>query len=186
MTIRGTLAFTGGLAVSLCLGWVALPYALYQKRPQPVDFSHKVHTGEKAGLKCEDCHALREDGAFTGIPVLEKCTACHAAALGTTAAEKQFMERYATPVKEVAWSRYAQQPDNVYFPHAPHVKAGKLKCEQCHGAHGTTDTLKVAQQNRITGYSRATMTMEACEKCHADLKAQGKTQHQHSCLDCHK
>ena len=62
-----------------------------QNRPQPVDFSHKVHA-DKAGTKCEDCHAFRDDGTFAGIPTLDKCAGCHAAAMGTTAAEKNFID----------------------------------------------------------------------------------------------
>ena len=129
-----------GVLAALGAGWAGFPYAIYQSRPQPVDFSHKVHA-EKAGAKCEDCHAFRDDGTFAGIPTLDKCAGCHAAAMGTTAAEKNFIEQYVTPKREPEWASYARQPENVYFSHAAHVKLGNVKCEQCHGAQGAGDNL---------------------------------------------
>src|ERR1017187_10137380 len=94
--IRGKIAFASGMLVALAGGWLAFPRILYQTRLQPVDFSHKVHA-EKASAKCEDCHAFRDDGTYAGIPTLDKCSGCHAAAMGTTAAEKNFIDQYVTP-----------------------------------------------------------------------------------------
>jgi cytochrome c2 len=182
--IRGKVLFLAGALTGLAAGWVGLPRVLYESRPQPLNFSHKVHGGEKAGMKCEDCHALRDDGTYAGVPHLDKCSGCHAAPMGDTAAEKQLVARYVTPVKEVPWLVYARQPENVYFPHAPHLKLAKLKCERCHGAQGTTDKLRPHEQDRISGYSRdimrASMTMDGCVDCHRRQNLR------HSCLDCHK
>jgi menaquinone reductase, multiheme cytochrome c subunit len=179
--------FPAGIAVALGLGWAAFPRVIYESRPQPVDFSHKVHA-EKAGMKCEDCHAFRDDGSFAGTPALDKCAGCHAAAMGTTAAEKDFIERYVTPQKEPQWAAYARQPENVYFSHITHVKQGSMKCEACHGNIGASEKLPVFQADRISGYSRDIwghdgrpgMTMDDCVDCHR------KTNREHSCLDCHK
>ena len=191
---RGTIMFFGAMTVALAAGWLAFPYAIYRTRPQPVEFSHKVHA-EKAGSKCEDCHAFRDDGTFAGIPRLEQCAGCHAAPMGTTEAEKKFIEQYVTPNREPQWASYARQPENVYFSHVTHVKTGKMKCETCHGDHGTTDTLRPYQEDRISGYSRdiwgrttskaafhseGGMKMDDCIRCH---HSQGM---EHSCLDCHK
>jgi cytochrome c553 len=89
---RGIIVFAAGLLAALGAGWLGFPKVLYQRTPQPLQFSHAVHTGEKAGMKCEDCHSLREDGSFSGIPAVAQCAGCHSAPLGTTAAEKQLVE----------------------------------------------------------------------------------------------
>ena len=96
MKIRGKIVFLAGAVTALAAGWNGFPHIIYKSRPQPVDFSHKVHA-DKAGQKCEDCHAFRPDGTFAGIPTLDKCAGCHAAAMGTTVAEKNFIEQYVTP-----------------------------------------------------------------------------------------
>ncbi len=187
MKIRGKVLFLAGAATALAAGWAGFPRVIYRGRPQPVDFSHKVHA-DKAGSQCADCHAFRDDGTFAGIPTLDKCAGCHAAAMGTTVAEKNFIDQYVTPQREPAWMSYARQPENVYFSHIHHVKFGKLKCEDCHGNLGTTDKLPLYQEDRISGYSRDIwgtagrpgMTMDDCVACH-------RKQHlEHSCLDCHK
>jgi len=173
------LAFAAGVLAALGAGWAGFPRAIYRAAPQPVEFSHKVHT-EKAGTKCEDCHALREDGTFAGVPPLEKCAGCHAAPMGVTAAEKAFIEQYVTPGREPRWAVYAEQPENVYFSHAAHIRGSKVKCEECHGNLGASDTLPAARVDRISGYSAATMRMDACIQCHSRNRLTD------SCLECHK
>jgi menaquinone reductase, multiheme cytochrome c subunit len=185
--MQGWIPFLAGAAVMFGAGWAGFPRIIYKSSPQPVAFSHKVHA-EKAGSKCEDCHAIRNDGSYAGIPALDKCSGCHSAAMGTTAAEKQFIDNYVTPAREPQWKSYARQPDNVYFPHVTHVKTAKLKCERCHGDQGSTDQLRPHQVDRISGYSRDIwggagrpgMTMNHCVDCHSSSKLE------HSCLDCHK
>ena len=132
MTLRGTIVFLAGVLAALGAGWAGFPRVINRTQPQPVDFSHQVHA-DKASSKCDDCHSFRADGSFTGIPTLDKCAACHAAPMGTTAAEKSFIDRYVTPQREPEWLVYARQPENVYFSHSTHVKRGNLKCERCHG-----------------------------------------------------
>lgn len=182
MTHRGTLFFVAGALAALGAGWAGLPRMIYRSRPQPVAFSHKAHA-ETAGMKCEDCHELRSDGTFAGIPRLDKCAGCHTSAMGTTIAEKEFIDRYVTPQREVQWAVYARQPENVYFSHAPHVKLAHLECPACHGAQGRTDTLRPYQEDRISGYSRdvwSGMKMDDCVACHRSRGIEN------SCLDCHK
>lgn len=171
--------FWAGMFVALGAGWAALPRLLYRSLPQPVDFSHKVHV-EKGGGKCEDCHALRADGSFAGIPTLDKCAACHAAAMGTTAAEKAFIDRYVTPGRQPEWADYARQPENVYFSHAAHIRHGRVKCAECHGDVGASDHLPAYRQDRISGYSSEVMGMTACMDCHR------RNQMVDNCLECHK
>jgi hypothetical protein len=183
----GTLLFPAGLLLTLGLGWFGFPKVLYRTTPQPLQFSHRVHTGEKGGMKCEDCHTLRDDGSFSGIPELEKCAACHASAIGISAAEKRLVDEYVSRSREIPWRVYARQPENVYFSHAPHLKRAKLTCEQCHGGHGSSDALRPYQEDRISGYSRDVLEsrqgrkMATCEDCHGRCGLS-----QQACLDCHK
>jgi len=104
--------FAMGVLVALGTGWGAFSRIIYSRRPQPVDFSHRVHA-ETAGAKCEECHVLHEDGSFAGIPRLDQCAGCHAAPMGSTIAEKQFIDQYVTPHREVEWAVYSRQPENV-------------------------------------------------------------------------
>lgn len=191
--MRGFIPFAAGAVVALAAGWIAFPQAIYKSRPQPVNFSHKVHA-DKAGAKCEDCHAFRADGSYAGAPSLDKCTGCHAVPMGNTEAEKRFIETYVTPNREPAWLSYAGQPMNVFFSHATHVKLAGMQCEQCHGAVGSSDGLRAQYQDRISGYSRDvlpvagwkragaghSMSMDDCVACHRQRGME------HSCLDCHQ
>jgi hypothetical protein len=177
--MKRSIPFLVGVLAAIAAGWAGFPRAIYQTRPQPVDFSHKAHA-DKAGAKCEDCHAFRADGSFAGAPALEKCAGCHAALMGATTAEKTFVEQYVTPNREPEWRQYSQQPENVFFSHATHVKLGKLACERCHGTIGASDKLPAHREDRISGYSRETMSMDACIACHRENRLE------HSCMDCHK
>lgn len=193
--MKTLMVFVLGAAASLAFGWLAFPKLLYERAEQPQQFSHVAHA-KKAEMTCDACHSLRADGSYTGIPVLENCTACHADVMGKSPSEKAFVERYAKPGKEVPWLVYSRQPENVHFPHAVHVNLAKLKCEDCHGAHGATDKLRAYEQNRVSGYSRDIwgpkisrisfdgkrlgMKMDDCMDCHATHKVAA------GCMDCHK
>lgn len=186
--MRGIVAVLAGVAVALGVGWAGFPRIIHKSHAQPVDFSHKIHA-EKAGAKCEDCHVFREDGSFAGVPALDKCAGCHAAGMGTSAAEKEFIERYVTPQQEPQWFSYSRQPENVFFSHAAHVKRGGVACDSCHGNLGDSDHLPLYEVDRVSGYSRdiwgrsgrPAMTMDGCVACHRQKKLA-----EHSCLDCHK
>jgi hypothetical protein len=184
--IRSAAIIAAGFTLALSAGWLVLPKTLYRPAPQPFAFNHQAHTGPKGQMACNDCHALRETGSFSGIPKLESCAACHAEPMGTTQAEKTFIANFVKPNREPQWQVYSRQPENAFFPHAPHVKAGKLPCEQCHADHGKSSSLPLYQANRITGYSRNLMTgsaglrMDDCIACHQARRLS------HSCLDCHK
>ncbi len=190
--MRGIVPFAAGVAIMLTAGWVGFPRVIYKSSRQPVDFSHRVHA-DKGGQKCDDCHPFRPDGTFAGIPTLDKCAGCHAAPMGATKAEKDFIDQYVTPGRQPVWASYARQPENVFFSHIAHVKRAQLACETCHGNHGASDHLLTYQEDRLGGYSRnlwqvaertkgtqPAMTMSNCIDCHR--------QHglEHSCLDCHK
>lgn len=195
MKHKGMILFATGLTAALAIGWLAFPAVLYEHVEQPLQFSHKVHAGETVGLPCEECHGFREDGSFSGIPRLEKCATCHAQPVGSSDEEKQLVDNYVTPGREIPWLAYASQPQNAYFPHVRHVKLAQIPCERCHGPHGTSERLEPFQRNRITGESRAIwgsslagfkkgewdgMKMTDCSKCHAE---RGVAE---SCMACHK
>ena len=192
----GKVCFLAGVVAAFSFGWAGFPRVLYRSAPQPVQFSHKVHTST-AGMQCEDCHTILSDGRFSAIPVVEKCAGCHAAPLGETPEEKRFVERYVATNQEIPWRVYARQPDNVAFSHASHVKLAKLECARCHGEHAKTDKLRDYQFNPVTGYSRdigepkflraaarrgptPAMKMDDCIACHQEKKVDT------FCLDCHK
>jgi hypothetical protein len=187
--------FLSGVAAALAIGWFVFPLALYKSVDQPIQFSHKVHTGETVGLPCEECHSFRDDGRFTGIPALEKCATCHSAQLGSSPDEKKLVEEYVTPNREIPWLIYARQPQNAYFSHIQHVKLANIECQRCHGPHGSTEALRPFQQNRVSGYSRDVwgknisgiksqpwegMKMDDCAKCHEERGVVS------GCLQCHK
>ena len=84
---RATLIFGFGLAMALLVGWVAFPRALYTQKQQPLEFRHKTHAEKSGVAECSECHAVREDGAFAGIPAMEKCATCHSERIGESKAE---------------------------------------------------------------------------------------------------
>ena len=89
-------------------------------------------------MACADCHAVAEDGRFAGLPATEACAGCHAEK-GENAAVNALVASYVEPGREVPWLVHARQPDNVYFPHAPHVTGDKLACARCHGPRRRVD-----------------------------------------------
>ncbi len=192
---RFTLVFAFGLAVALVAGWVVFPRVLYVQKQQPVEFRHKTHSEKSGVTECSDCHALRDDGTFAGIPAMEKCASCHADKIGQSPAEATLVDNYIKPGHETPWLVYARQPANVWFSHAIHAKRAGLTCEQCHSTFGETDQLRVYQVNRISGYSRDIwghsisrlrraphegMKMSDCEECHRRHKVDV------GCLGCHE
>lgn len=190
-----SFVFGLGLAFALFAGWIVFPRVLYSEKHQPLDFLHKTHA-EKSGLTdCVECHTIREDGSFAGLPATEKCAGCHSERVGDTKAEAILVDQYIKPGQETPWLVYARQPANVWFSHAIHVKRGNLSCSECHFSYGESDTVKVYQVNRISGYSRDIwghsmsrlqrtphegMKMSDCENCHRRRHVEV------GCLGCHK
>ncbi len=193
-SIRGPVLFAAGFLAVLAAGWRGFPAVLYESTPQPLQFNHRLHK-DKGGMSCTDCHSFRADGSFSGVPLTSSCANCHAAAMGSSANEKLFIDRYVTPNLEVPWKSFTRQPMNVRFSHAEHVTGAKLKCEQCHGDHGSTERLRDYEENRISGYSRDIWghsitrvglkagdgrKMSDCEECHTQRHVEV------GCLGCHQ
>ena len=197
-----TLFFIFGLVASLVLGWVIFPQLLYSKKKQPVDFNHALHN-ELVEESCESCHFFREDGTYSGVPKLAQCIDCHEEVNGEDPEEEKFVTQYVAKGREVPWLVYARQPDCVFFSHIAHVKMGHMDCVTCHGHIGESESLKVYEANRITGYSRDIwgkniagikwnswdrMKMDDCSECHQrDNVNQGSVQTaKGGCFVCHK
>jgi len=204
MKLRGTIAFAAGFAVTLALGWLAFPRMLYRARQQPLQFNHKLHTGDKVGYKCADCHSLGADGRFSGIPGVATCAGCHAEPVTQSAEERRLVNEYVKPNREIPWLVYSRQPENARFPHAVHIQLAHLNCEQCHGGHGRSERLRTYYEDRVNGYSRdvwgpqlvragyraapqahsgdepSPMKMDDCIACH---RTKGLEM---ACLACHK
>lgn len=192
MKLPAPVSFAAGLVPALAAGWLCFPRLLYRTEAQPLPFNHEAHT--EAGMSCEDCHALLPDGRFAGLPATGSCAGCHAEA-GENEGINALVAGYVEPGREVPWLVRARQPDNAYFPHAPHVAGGKVACERCHGPHGASTESRPREVNRLSGYPRDVwgpsisrlgreewqgMKMSDCIRCH---RAGGR---ESACLDCHK
>lgn len=172
----GVVPFVIGLLAALAVGWWLFPNWLYSKKTQPIRFSHKIHV-EQEGLECDACHLYREDGSFAGLPTTEQCAECHMDLLGEDPAEKKFYEEYVDKGKEVPWLVYQYQPDNVYFSHNAHES---YECTECHLDLAKNDDPPPYYRNRVSGYSKGTMKMWQCERCHAEHGVSN------ACYTCHK
>ena len=192
---RTLLAFVIGFGAALAAGWGGFPRLLYQQKAQPFEFRHKTHAAKSGTSDCGSCHAIREDGAFAGIPATASCAGCHSEPMGTTKAEATMVNNYVKSHRETPWLVYARQPSNVRFSHAIHTNRAGLKCEQCHGKQGDSDSMRLYEVNRISGYSRDIwghsmsrlrrqpgdgMKMGDCESCHHERGVEA------GCLGCHQ
>ncbi|MGO9273409.1 MAG: menaquinone reductase multiheme cytochrome c subunit QrcA [Terriglobia bacterium] len=177
---RNTLVVGLGLAAALLVGWVAFPRALYVQRRQPLEFRHQTHAEKSGDAQCSDCHVLRDDGTFAGIPPKETCAGCHSERIGTSKAEAILVDNYIKPGREIPWLVYARQPANVWFSHAVHVRRAALDCAECHSTYGKSHGVRVCEQDRISGYSRDVMKMSDCESCHRRRNVEV------GCLGCHE
>ena len=146
------LFFIFGLIASLIVGWVIFPKLLYSQKRQPVDFNHALHN-EEVEDGCESCHFFRDDGTYHGVPTLAQCIDCHEEVNGEDPEEAKFVNEFVAKGREVPWLIYSRQPQNVFFSHAAHVKMGQMDCVTCHGHIGESESLRVYQENRISGYS---------------------------------
>ena len=192
---RNGVVFASGLGLALLLGWVVFPRVLYRQEHQPLEFLHKSHA-EKSGIAdCAECHIIREDGSFAGLPAMDKCAGCHSERVGESDAEAILVNDYIKAERETPWLVYSRQPANVWFSHAIHVKRAKLGCIECHSTYGESDKVRVYEVNRISGYSRDIwghsisrlrraphegMKMSDCETCHQRRNVVV------GCLGCHQ
>lgn len=122
--------------------------------PQPIPFNHKVHVG--FGIKCLNCHALKEPGAYAGYPKENLCMTCHETIKSDSPAIQKLAE-HAKMGKPIPWVKIYKVPEYVWFSHQAHHKGAAIECETCHGP--------VAEREVIVN-ERPT-SMQSCMACHA-------------------
>jgi len=153
---------------------------------------------------CADCHS-------GGLNVPVPGPAAAPAERARYAAEKAFVEEYVRRGREVRWVLHQYQPDNVFFSHAAHfencfschltMQGERLNlgtpedprnlCAHCHPSVEELSRNIPVKVNVLTGYSRTTMKMGECEKCHAHPghfydDGRGRTTANNACSTCHK
>ena len=193
MVLFALIGFVGALVV----GWVIFPKLLYSEKTQPIRFSHTVHA--QLGIECEQCHHLGPDGRFAGLPTTESCAECHGEETGDNSPNgkeiDKFVKDYVKTGVQVPWLVYQYQPDNVFFGHAAHSLDGCNQCHQfserelcnlCHLDVADSDKAPTHYENKLTGYSKQTMKMWQCERCHANENHLGVTNSSNACFVCHK
>lgn len=125
----------------------------YLERQQPVQFSHKHHTGDD-GIDCRYCHTAVETSASAGMPPTQTCMNCHSQIW----ADSPYLEPVRASYREnkpIEWVRVHDLPEYVYFNHSIHIAKG-VGCASCHG--------DVANMPAV--YQENTLQMEWCLSCH--------------------
>ncbi len=156
------LSIFGAIFILLAAMWVLAEInrssyntGQFIERQQPVQFSHKHHTGDD-GIDCRYCHTSVETSASAGMPSTQTCMNCHSQIW----ADSPYLE----PVRESAktgvpieWTRVHDLPDYAYFNHSIHVAKG-VGCASC---HGQVDEMPLM-------YQASSLQMEWCLECHRE------------------
>ncbi len=127
----------------------------YVERQQPVQFSHKHHTGDD-GIDCRYCHTSVETSSSAGMPPTQTCMNCHSQIW----ADSPFLEPVRASFREnkpIEWERVHDLPEYAYFNHSIHVAKG-VGCSTCHG--------DVANMPAV--YQENSLQMEWCLSCHRE------------------
>jgi hypothetical protein len=127
----------------------------YLERQQPVQFSHKHHTGDD-GIDCRYCHTSVETSASAGMPPTQTCMNCHSQIWS----DSPYLEPVRASFREnkpIEWERVHDLPEYAYFNHSIHIAKG-VGCQSCHG--NISDMPAVYQEH--------TLQMEWCLSCHRD------------------
>lgn len=149
-------------AVALALAQKPVPPAVEEKLPleppvQPIPFNHKLHIAN--GLKCSDCHALK-DSFQAGYPKETTCMACHVA-IKKDSLEIQKLASFVKSKTAIPWVKIYSVPEIVWFSHQSHVNDAKFTCDTCHGP--------VAQREVL--FKERPTNMFSCMACHAKHRA---------------
>jgi len=125
---------------------------------QPIKFSHKVHAGQNK-MDCEYCHSIASYSKSAGIPSPSLCLNCHKVVTQGARSGKFEINKIYRAIQSgqsIPWVRIHKLPDHVFFSHAQHVDAGKVKCQECHGRVEEMDLVKQATD----------LSMGWCVNCH--------------------
>jgi mono/diheme cytochrome c family protein len=147
--IHGTMAVQEGIKLGRTKDYMP---------DQPIKFSHKVHAGQNK-IDCEYCHSTASYSKSAGFPSSNLCLNCHKVVTNGTRSGKFEIAKIRKAVETnqpVEWVRIHKLPDHVFFSHAQHVVAGKVKCQECHGKVEEMDLVKQATD----------LSMGWCVNCH--------------------
>jgi hypothetical protein len=192
-----TVGLAAALAVSLAtlaIAWRVPGNNQGYAPVQPIDFSHKLHSGEMQ-IPCVYCHLGVETSRYAGIPSLSTCMNCHRNVTTSFAAQQQAkpaespelrkmydalaLDMALKPIagrlpKPIAWQKVHQLPDFVYFDHRAHITAA-VTCQTCHGPVETMDRMRQFE----------TLSMGWCVDCHRNVNLTGVAgKPVHASIDC--
>jgi len=163
LTVEQTLAVLAAVLVGVACTRAPAPAT------QPMALSHKRHM--EANMKCVTCHPGAEDEALAQFPTVADCLDCHFKARGDHPDEPR-VRQYAERKQEIPWIRVNRLPGHVYFSHALHVTAAKMRCEECHRG--------ILEATKPLALPDVHLKMDDCMRCHAERRASNQ------CKACHK
>jgi Cytochrome c7 and related cytochrome c/Class III cytochrome C family len=156
------LSIFGGLFILAFVAWAVAEInrsswntGAYVEREQPVQFSHKHHTGDD-GIDCRYCHTSVETSSSAGLPPTKTCMNCHSQIWNDSPYLEIVRESWREN-KPIEWTRVHDLPDFAYFNHSIHVAKG-VGCNTC---HGPVDDMALVYQAR-------SLQMEWCLECHRE------------------
>jgi hypothetical protein len=125
----------------------------YVEKQQPVQFSHKHHSGDD-GIDCRYCHTAVETSYSAGIPPTQTCMNCHSQIWSDSPYLEPVRASYRDN-KPIEWERVHDLPEYAYFNHSIHIAKG-VGCSTCHGQI----------DNMPAVYQENSLQMEWCLECH--------------------
>ncbi|HYK87532.1 MAG TPA: cytochrome c3 family protein [Acidobacteriota bacterium] len=167
---RSNIRFIGMVLVTAIL-ISGSAYAIWNwssRVQQPIQFNHRKHAAQ---MECSACHVYYSQGAHSGLPDADVCSACHSDAIGKSPEEAKLRSLLAEG-KPLAFRKLFHLPDHVYYSHRRHVVLGKLECVRCHG--GIADTEAPPSRPLVN------ITMDYCVQCHERSKVTT------DCNSCHR
>lgn len=127
----------------------------YMEKQQPVQFSHKHHSGDD-GIDCRYCHTAVETSSSAGMPPTQTCMNCHTQIWSDSPYLEPVRASYRDN-KPIQWEKVHDLPEYVYFNHSIHIAKG-VGCSTC---HGQIDNMPAVWQEN-------TLQMEWCLSCHRE------------------
>lgn len=122
---------------------------------QPIEFSHKVHSGD-FGMKCLYCHQSADKSSYSQIPAVHHCMICHIALKEQSELIEPLNISYFDEIP-IQWVNIYRLPDYSHFDHSVHINAS-IDCSSCHGEVETMDSV----------YQEKELTMQWCLDCHRE------------------